>query len=107
MARFLARLSVEVRGGSGATPPEPAAPFKLAKFNNEDADGLAATDPVRLGPLVVVAQYTASRDVTGTDALDAIAKVMTFANLPANVPALVPPGGRIAELTVKVREWPT
>jgi hypothetical protein len=95
--RFLCRLHVEVRGGVGAEPAPPAAPFKLAKFDNADPDGL--------GPLLVVAQYTAARDVNGTDAMDALGKVLTFAT--NNVPALVPAGGRVYELKVECREWPT
>lgn len=97
MPRFLCRLRVEVRGGSGAQPPAPPAPFKLTRFNNEAPD--------ELGPLVVEAEYAAARDVTATDAVDANSKVAVFAT--ANVPALVPAGGRVAAVHVAVVEWPT
>lgn len=97
MPRFLCRLRVEVRGGPDADPAAPAAPFKLESSDRTAVEGL--------GPLVVVAKYAAARDVNATDATDATGKVQVFAN--NNVPALVPPGGRVARVEIEASEWPT
>lgn len=97
MPRFLARLQIEVRGGDGTQPAPPPAPFKLAGFNAEKAEGLDV-------PFIVQATYTASRDVNATDGLDAHGKAASFAA--SNAPGLVPAGGRVAGVKVTVEEWP-
>lgn len=97
MPRFLCRLHVEVRGGPDADPATPPAPFKL-----ESSDRTAVES---LGPLVVVAKYTAAQDVTAADAVAATGKVQVFAS--NNVAGLVPVGGRVAQVHIEAGEWPT
>lgn len=98
MPRFVARLQIEVRSTVTADPGPPAAPWKLEAFDNTPDSELGV-------PLFVTARYRASRDVNATDALDAMGKLQTFAN--ANVPALIPAGGRLVCVRGEVKEWPT
>lgn len=98
MARFFARVTLSVRGGDGTAPPVPADPFHLDAFDNTPAAGLPGV------PLVVQAEYSASQDVAGADALVALGKVNTF--LSNRVPALVPVGARVIEMRVSLEEWP-
>lgn len=99
MPRFLARVQLEVRS-IDATDPSGSVPaaWKLEKFDNHADQDLGT-------PLVVTARYRAGRDVTATDAVDAMSKVQTFVT--NNTAALIPAGGRIARLRYEVEEWPT